>query len=211
MKSPFIFKYTAPKTTDKKMPALFLFHGMGSNEENLLPLVKSFEETHHIFSLRGPMVINPGEYAYHTITAFDKPVRDEFDKALTSIQSFIYEAIEEYDLDPNDITLLGFSQGTLLAQSLALTMGNAINKVVALSGYIPSFVKEEEYSKRPVDHLNIFISHGVYDPIAPLQWGEESRDYFESLGANVTFKTYDSGHYVTPENHQDLIKFIKNN
>ena len=38
------------------MPALFLFHGMGSNEEDLLPLVKSFEETHHIFSLRGPIV-----------------------------------------------------------------------------------------------------------------------------------------------------------
>ena len=90
-------------------------------------------------------------------------------------------------------------------------MGNAINKVVALSGYIPCFVKEEEYSKRPVDHLNIFISHGVYDEITPLQWGEVSRDYFESLGANVTFKTYASGHYVTPENHQDLVKFIKDN
>src|SRR3954452_11392765 len=160
MKSPFIFKYTEPKTIDKKMPALFLFHGMGSNEENLLPLVKSFEETHHIFSLRGPIVSNPG-YAYFTIAAVDKPDRDGFDKSLTSIQAFIYEAIEEYDLDPNDITLLGFSQGTLLAQSLALTMGNAINKVVALSGYIPNFVKEEEeeYSKRPVNHLNIFISH----------------------------------------------------
>ena len=60
MKSPFIFKYTAPKTTDKKMPALFLLHGFRSNEEDLPPLVKSFEETHHIFSLRGPMVINPG-------------------------------------------------------------------------------------------------------------------------------------------------------
>ena len=178
MKSPFIFKYTEPKTTDKKMPALFLLHGIGSNEEDLLPLVKSFEETHHIFSLRGPMVINPGEYAYFTIAAFDKPVRDGFDKALTSIQSFIYEAIEEYDLDPNDITLLGFSQGTLLAQSLALTMGNAINKVVALSGYIPCFVKEEEYSKRPVDHLNIFISHGVYDEITPLQWGEVKQRLF---------------------------------
>jgi len=196
--------------TDKKLPAIFLFHGMGSNEDDLLALGKSFEETHHIFSLRGPLVSNPG-YAYFTITAVDKPDRYGFDKSLTSIQSFIYEAIEEYDLDPNDITLLGFSQGTLLVQTLALTMGNAINKVVALSGYIPSFVKEEEYSKRPVDHLNIFISHGVHDQITPLQWGEVSRDYFESLGANVTFKTYSSGHHVTYENHQDLIKFIKEN
>ena len=33
-----------------------MLHGIGSNEEDLRPLVKSFEETHHIFSLRGPMV-----------------------------------------------------------------------------------------------------------------------------------------------------------
>jgi predicted esterase len=69
-KSPFTFKYTEPKITDKKMPAIFVLHGFRSNEEDLRPLVKSFEETHHIFSLRGPMVINPGEYTYHTITAF---------------------------------------------------------------------------------------------------------------------------------------------
>ena len=57
-------------------------------------------------------------------------------------------------------------------------MGNAINKVVALSGYIPSFVKEEEYSKRPVDHLNIFISHGVYDHIAPITVGRRKQRLF---------------------------------
>lgn len=207
MKSPFTFKHSAPKMTSKKMPALFLLHGMGSNEEDLPQLVKSFEETHHIFSLRGPIVHNPG-YAFFTIAEIGKPDRDVFDKVITFIQSFINEAIAEYDLDPNNITLLGFSQGAILSQTLALTMGNAINKVVALSGYIPAFVKEE-YSKRPVDHLNIFISHGDYDYVIPSQWGVESRDYLEGLGANVTFKTYGDGHGVTPENHEDLVEFLK--
>ncbi|MFJ8065710.1 alpha/beta hydrolase [Psychrobacillus sp. NPDC096426] len=207
MKSPFTFKYSAPKTTGEKMPSLFLLHGMGSNEEDLPQLVESFKETHHIFSLRGPIVYNPG-YAFFTIAEVGKPDRDVFDKVVTFIQSFIYEAIEEYDLDPNNITLLGFSQGAILSQTLALTMGNIITKVVALSGYIPGFVKEE-YSKQPVDHLSIFISHGDYDYVIPSQWGAESKDYFEMLGANVTFKTYGDGHGVTPENHQDLVKFLK--
>ena len=209
MKSPFTFKYSAPKTTGEKMPALFLLHGMGSNEEDLPQLVNDFKETHHIFSLRGPIVHNPG-YAFFTIAEVGKPDRDVFDKVVTFIQSFIKEAIEEYDLDPNNISLLGFSQGAILSQTLVLTMGNVINKVVALSGYIPSFVKEE-YSKRPVDHLSIFISHGDYDYVIPSQWGAESKDYFESLGANVTFKTYGEGHGVTPENHQDLVTFLKEN
>lgn len=207
MKSPFTFKYSAPKAISPKLPALFLLHGMGSNEEDLPQLVKSLKETHHIFSLRGPIVHNPG-YAFFTIAEVGKPDRDVFDKVVTFIQSFINEAIEEYDLDPNNITLLGFSQGAILSQTLALTMGNVINKVVALSGYTPGFVKEE-YSKRPVDHLKIFISHGDYDYVIPSQWGVESKDYFESLGANVTFKTYGDGHGVTPENHEDLVEFLK--
>jgi len=51
MKSPFTFNHTAPNNADQKQPALFLLHGMGSNEEDLPQLVKDFENTHHIFSL----------------------------------------------------------------------------------------------------------------------------------------------------------------
>ncbi|MEK4484362.1 dienelactone hydrolase family protein [Psychrobacillus sp. FSL H8-0484] len=207
MKSPFTFKHTAPQSNGEKQPSIFLLHGMGSNEEDLPQLVEDLENTHHIFSLRGPIVSNPG-YAFFTIEEAGKPIRDVFDKVVTYIQAFIREAIVEYELDPTNITVLGFSQGAVLAQTLALTLGNEISRAVALSGYIPKFVKEE-YSKRPVDHLNIFISHGDYDYVIPSQWGANSRDFFVEQEANVIFKTYSDGHGVTPENHQDLISFLK--
>ena len=35
------------------------------------------------------------------------------------------------------------------------------------------------------------------------------RDTHHSLGAHITFKSYSSDHYVSPENKRDLIKFIK--
>ncbi|MEI4771611.1 dienelactone hydrolase family protein [Psychrobacillus sp. FJAT-51614] len=209
MNSPFTYKYTAPQATEKNQPALFLLHGMGSNEEDLPQLVKEFEKTHHIFSLRGPIVFKPG-FAFFTIEEEGKPNREVFDKVLVYIQSFIREAIVEYKLDSNQFSVLGFSQGAVLAKALALTMGNELNGVVALSGYIPDFVKKE-YSKKPVEHLNMFISHGDYDYVIPSQWGAESKEYFENLGAKVTFKTYNEGHGVTPENHQDLVEFLKKN
>lgn len=208
MKSPFTFNHTAPNTAEKKQPALFLIHGMGSNEDDLPQLVKEFESTHHIFSLRGPIVHKPG-YAFFLIEEIGKPVRDIFDQIVTHIQAFIREAIVEYNLDPTDITLLGFSQGAILSQTIALTMGEEISKVVALSGYIPTFVKTE-YSKRNIEHLSIFISHGDYDYVIPSQWGLDSKEYFEATGAKVTFKTYNEGHGVTPENHRDLVAFLKN-
>jgi phospholipase/carboxylesterase len=207
MKSPFTFTHTAPEGSAGKQPAIFLLHGMGSHEQDLPQLVTDFKESHHIFSLRGPIEFEPG-YAFFTIEEAGKPIRVVFDKVLMYIQSFIHEAIVEFELDAERIYVLGFSQGAVLAQSLALTMGSAIRGVVALSGYVPDFVKME-YSGQPVDHLNVFISHGEYDYIIPPQWGKKSKEYFESLGANVIFKTYQDGHGVTPENKQDLVAFLQ--
>ena len=206
MRSPFTFNHTAPNNAEQKQPALFLLHGMGSNEEDLPQLVKDFKETHHIFSLRGPIIHKPG-YSFFLIEEIGKPIRDVFDKVVAHLQNFIREAIIEYNLNSEDITILGFSQGAILAQTVALTMGNEISKVVALSGYIPEFVKTE-YSKQSTKHLSIFISHGDYDYVIPSQWGLDSKDYFEATGAKVTYKTYNDGHGVVPENHQDLVEFL---
>ncbi|MBE1555470.1 alpha/beta hydrolase [Sporosarcina limicola] len=207
MMSPLTFIHTVPETTADKQPAIFLLHGMGSNEEDLPQLVQDFKGSHHIFSLRGPIVLYP-DYTFFTIEEEGKPIRAEFDEVLTTIQSFIQEAIVEFGLDEDQIYVLGFSQGAVLAQSLALTMGSMIRGVVALSGYVPDFVKMD-YEQHTVAHLNIFISHGAYDYIIPPHWGEESKEYFETLGAKVTFKTYNDGHGVTPDNHQDLVAFLR--
>lgn len=207
MKSPFTFIHTAPQAVADKQSAIFLLHGMGSHEEDLPQLVQDFRDSHHIFSLRGPIVFDPG-YAFFTIEEEGKPIRVVFDEVLSYLQSFIREAIVEYGIDEEQIYVLGFSQGAVLAQSLALTMGSEIRGVVALSGYIPDFVKED-YGKQPVDHLKVFISHGEYDYVIPPQCGKDSKEYFESLGANVVFKSYNDGHGVTPENHQDLVAFLR--
>jgi len=208
MKTSFVFEHSAPEESEKKKPAIFLFHGYGSDERDLLSLVEDFKETHHIFSLRGPITVFPG-YAFWNFEENGQPVRVEFDDVLRSAQVFINDAIHEYNLDTENIILLGFSQGAMLAQSLALIMGESISKVVVLSGYIPDFAKEDRYTKKSVKHLKIFISHGIDDVVVPYQWGEESSEYFKSLGADVTFKSYTSGHFVTLENRDDLVEFIK--
>ncbi|RHW38537.1 esterase [Lysinibacillus yapensis] len=208
MKSPYTFKYIAPhqSANGEKQPAIFLFHGLGSNEEDLLQLVEEFTGQCHIFSLRGPITHSPG-FAFYTFEEEGKPIRDVFDKMITFTQSFILEAIEQYQLDIQKIYLIGFNQGAAVAETLTLTLGNLISGTVALSGFLPEFVMNE-YKKAPFDRTKIFISHGEYDYVYPIQWGTDSKNYFEELGGNVTFKTYEDGHGVTPENLRDLISFI---
>lgn len=210
MKSPYTFKHIAPSTTsDELQPALFLFHGLGSNEDDLLQLVEEFKDQCHIFSLRGPITHTPG-FAFYTFEEEGKPTREVFDKMITFSQSFILEAIDQFKLDINKIFLIGFNQGAAVVETLTLTLGNLINASVALSGYLPEFVMNE-YKKAPLERTKIFISHGEYDYDFPIQWAQSSQEYFKELGVQVTFKTYPDGHGVTPENLGDMVEFIAEN
>lgn len=210
MKSPYTFKHIPPtNTTGELQGAIFLFHGLGSNEEDLLQLVEEFKGQCHIFSLRGPITHAPG-FAFYTFEEEGKPTRDVFDKVITFSQSFILEAIEEFNVDINRIFLVGFNQGAAVVETLTLTLGNLITGTVALSGYLPEFVMNE-YKKAPVDRTKIFISHGEYDYDFPIQWGQASKNYFEELEVQVTFKTYPDGHGVTPENLKDMVAFLAEN
>lgn len=206
MQSPYTFVHTAPLASEGKQPAIFLLHGLGSNEQDLLQLVEDLKTQCHIFSLQGPIAHAPG-YAFYTFEEEGIPTREVFDQVIQFTQAFIFEAIQEYDLDLEKIYLVGFNQGAVIAQTLALVMGSAIRGIASLSGYIPEFVAVE-YNKLPLDHSKIFISHGEYDYVYPLQWGKGSEAFFTDFGADVTFKQFEDGHGVTPEVKQALVSFI---
>jgi len=192
--------------SDKKYPALFVFHGMGSNEQDMLSLVDELEDRFFIFSVRGHVSQPPG-YAYFTIQGFGKPHREGFDHGINQLSSFIGYIEEQYQVDSERLYLLGFSQGAIVSMTLGLTLGNKVKGIIALNGYIPSFVKED-YNIKPVEEVSLFISHGEFDNILPYQWGIENNEYFTSLNAQVTFKTYQVGHTVSLENKRDFTSWL---
>ena len=207
MNTPFNFKHFGPSSNfGSEQPAIFLFHGLGSNEDDLLQLVENFKGQCHIFSIRGPIQHSPG-FAFYTFEEEGKPTQEIFDKVVVFAKDFIQQAIEEYQLHTNKIYLLGFNQGAAITQTLTLILGEKVRGAVALSGFIPDFVISH-YQKASVEQTKIFISHGEYDYVYPIQWAEQSRDFFIEQGAQVTYKTYPDGHGVTPENLKDLTLFI---
>lgn len=208
MKSPYTYKYIAPNNPliNEDKPAIFLFHGLGSDENDLLQLVNSLQDTFHIFSLRGP-ITNPPGYAFYTFEEEGKPIQEVFDKMIIFTQQFILEAIEKYPIDPNNVYVVGFNQGAVVSQTLLVTMGEKIKGAAALSGFLPEFVKNE-YRKMDLQNSKIFISHGEYDFDYPIGWSEISKSFFQELEAKVTYKTYPVGHGVSEDNVKDLIAFL---
>ncbi|MDR4947270.1 alpha/beta hydrolase [Neobacillus cucumis] len=210
METEMVYEIRRPKTLvpGKKFPALFVMHGIGSNEHNMLSLVNGLEDSFYIFSIRGHLSQGPG-FAYFTIQGYGKPHREVFDEGINKLADFIDYASANYPIDPEQVYLMGFSQGAIVSMTLALTIGNKIKGIMALSGYIPQFVKEE-YKINLGKHLSVFISHGEYDQVLPYEWGKENVEYFTKLGVPVTFKTYPEGHTVSEKNLQDFQAWILN-
>lgn len=204
-----IYELRRPKNMipGKKYPALFVMHGIGSNEQNMLSLVNGLEESFFIFSVRGHLTQGPG-FAYFTIQGYGKPHREVFDEGIKRLANFIDYASIKYEIDLKQLYLLGFSQGGIVSMTLALTLGK-IKGVVALSGYIPQFVKEE-YTIKSGNQLSVFISHGEYDQVLPFEWGKENVNYFTGLGVPVTFNSYPEGHTVSEKNLLDFKTWILN-
>jgi phospholipase/carboxylesterase len=168
----------------------------------MLSLVNGLDDSFFIFSIRGHLSQPPG-FAFFTIQGYGKPHREVFDEGVNKLASFIDFASEQFPIDLNRLYLLGFSQGAILAMTLGLTLGNKIKGIVALSGYIPLFVKEE-YNIDHKENLSVFISHGNMDQVLPFEWGRENVDFFNKFGIPVTFKEYSEGHTVSIENLRDF-------
>lgn len=208
MIAPLVYELQKPRNVDpgKTYPALFVMHGMGSNEKDMLNLVSGMEEHFYIFSIRGPIERPPG-YAFFTIERFGKPHQDVFEAAVEKVEDFIGWAKSEYPLDASRTYLLGFSQGAILSMAIGLSLGNRIKGIVALSGYIPEFVKTK-FKQTSMDGMSLFISHGEQDQALPFEWGQASRDYFHGLGADVTFKNYPVPHTVSLQNYKDFEQWL---
>ncbi|MCP3763385.1 dienelactone hydrolase family protein [Domibacillus sp. A3M-37] len=190
----------------RQYPAIFLMHGLGSNEQDLLPLLDELEDV-YVFSIRGPLSQPPG-FAFFTIQGFGNPHRPVFEETVEKITDFIDYACSHYSVDPGRLYTMGFSQGAILAMTLGLSLNGRIKGAAALSGYIPSFV-QEAYPEKLAYPLSLFISHGETDPIFPLSWGEANTKFFKKREADVVFHIDPSGHAVSQAVQKNLIQWFQ--
>ena len=111
-------------------PVIFMIHGYGSNEEDLFSFANALPPEYMIISFRAPYHLATFGYAWYMIN-FDADQNKWSDnqQAIESrdlIMHAIEEACKVYKLDTNDITLLGFSQGSILSMAIVLSYPNKI-------------------------------------------------------------------------------------
>lgn len=196
-----------------KPPVLFMFHGYGSNEEDLYSFAPELPEQLCVISVRAPYPMEPFGHAWYAIN-FDaeKGKWSDDEQAILSrdkIMAFIDEACEAYGLDENRITLLGFSQGTILSYAVALSFPEKIKNVVALSGYINQNIITEEYTDKNHENLRIYASHGQVDQVIPPEWAQRTPKFLNGLGIEHVYEEFPVGHGVAPQNFYSFKKWLE--
>lgn len=201
-----------PKIKLDKNPLLLLIHGYGSNEEDLFSFAAELPEEYYIVSARAPYNLQYGSYAWYAINFdADQNKFSDNEQAKTSrdlIAKFIDELLTNYAIDNSNLTLIGFSQGTILSYAVALSYPDKVQRVVAMSGYINTEIIEANYLKNSFSNLKIFTSHGTVDQVIPVEWGRKAKPFLENLGIETTYKEYPIGHGVSPQNFYDFKKWL---
>ncbi len=199
--------------TEGKSPVLFMFHGYGSDEEDLFSFAPELPEKLCIISVRAPYPMQPFGNAWYAINFEAKHGKwSDEEQAKVSrdkIVSFIDEACEAYHLDKNNITLLGFSQGTILSYAVALSFPEKIKNVIALSGYINENILLENYADKNHKNLKIYASHGMVDQVIPVEWAQKTPELLEKLGIDHVYEEFPVGHGVSPQNFRSFKEWLK--
>src|SRR5262249_61535852 len=76
--------------------------------------------------------------------------------------------------------------------------------VLALSPYLPIAEKFADEASAENRDAPIFMAHGSYDPVIPLERAERSRDILQSLGYKVEWREYPMPHSLCPEEAVDV-------
>jgi phospholipase/carboxylesterase len=200
---------------DKRPPVIFLFHGYGSNEEDLFSFAPELPSKFFIISARAPYrlpLFGNAWYAINFDASFGK--WSDTDQAVSSrnkIVSFIDEACEAYRLDKDNVTLLGFSQGTVLSYAVALSYPEKVKNVVALSGYIDENILEKNYVQKDHKNLKIYASHGQVDQIIPPEWAQKAPVILKKLEIDFKYEEFPVGHGVSAENFYSFRKWLEEN
>ena len=202
-----------PKIKLDKNPLLLLLHGYGSNEEDLFSFASELPEEYFVVSARAPYDMMYGSYAWYAINFdADENKFSDIGQAKLSrdlIVKFIDELIENYPIDAKNITLIGFSQGSILSYAVALSYPEKVQRLVAMSGYLNTEIAVDGFEKNDFTNLKIFASHGTVDQVIPVDWARKSPGILENLGISCVYKEYPIGHGVSPQNFYDFKSWLQ--
>lgn len=203
----------ASSNPSEASPVIIMLHGFGSDENDLFSFAGELPDNYTIISLRAPLKMQPYGNAWYTIYLDDTQGKfSDTEEAIISrdlINKCIDEIIDKYNVQKDNVTLLGFSQGTILSFAVALSYPEKIKNVIGLSGYIDKDMLVKDFAEKDFSKLNVYSSHGSQDMVIPVTWARKTKPFLNQLNIDCTYSEFPVGHGVAPQNFYELKEWLK--
>lgn len=189
-------------------PAIILIHGYGSHADDLFSFAPYLPKTHTIIAIQAPLTIAPNGYAWYPLQMdASGAVTSELEAAWEAVQLIvdnIDELVQKHNLDPTDLSLLGFSQGAILSWAIAYHHSEKIRRIIALSGMI-----HESVNTSTPPNFIAYASHGINDPVIPISLARNTIGPLDDQYEAISYHEYNDGHTVSQENFSALIAWLE--
>lgn len=162
-----------------------LFHGVGASPRDLVPvgqlLARAFPDA-AVVSLPAPDRSDFGSglqwFSVRGVTEENRPERVQatLGRFLATVRGWQ----ERTGVPAAGTTLVGFSQGAILALAAAMETPAPAARVVSLSG------RFAELPQRAPGGVRMHFIHGDADAVIPVQHAREAAQRLQALGAEVT-------------------------
>ncbi len=201
-----------PVKSIQNPPVLFLFHGSGSNEQDLFSLASQIPDEWLIISVRAPYTISKGHYIWYDVELVDKKIVINFSQEEESrkrVLKFIDKISSFYHVDKKRIVLAGFSQGANIASVVSLTAPEKIAGFAIFSGRFIEEIKPLISNSTSLKSLKCFLAHGSQDYMLPITYAWENQQILQNLGIGVTFSEDTVAHSISSKQFNDFLLWLK--
>ncbi|MBK7951165.1 MAG: dienelactone hydrolase family protein [Deltaproteobacteria bacterium] len=194
-------------------PTVLALHGYGASAHDLLGLAPQLRRGEVVFLCpQGPLTleIGPGQrgYAWFPIDPSGQVSLPALVGARGVLEGFLDDALRVHPIDPERITVMGFSQGGVMAYDLALGRPDRFKGLVALSSWLPDAVVQGLRPDPARAALPTLLMHGTRDPMIAIDNARRAKAQLEAMGMKVAWGEYEMGHEINPQAARDLLGWL---
>jgi phospholipase/carboxylesterase len=199
---------------DGPYPTILTLHGRGANAFDLLGLAPYLCGGQFLIicpqaPLETPIGTDQVGYAWYAGSKGGAPDTDGMLASQQALQLFLDDCLKQYPIDAKRLAVLGFSQGGVMAYSLALTDPKRFAGLAALSTWLPRELTPRLKISDAVQSLPTLVQHGTQDPQIEVDRARDSVARLRELKVPLTFKEYEMGHEIRPKGLYDLSAWLE--
>jgi phospholipase/carboxylesterase len=204
-----------PPASGRARQLVVFLHGYGADGNDLIDLGQTFAQILPDAAFVSPHAPEPCGMSPMGRQWFELTFRDPGERwrgvnqAAPDLNAFLESELARHGLGPQQLALVGFSQGAMMALHVGLRRAGLPGAIVALSGHLVGgeHLKDEASGKPP-----ILLVHGDQDNVIPV---DALFDAMTSLGkAEIPCQWHLSagvGHGIDPEGLRHGAEFVAQN